>query len=183
MREINLRQELSEFNRDYGIRALYVRENKYARCRCFDPLHRTGDTSCTICGGFGHLTAIESIRFVYDNNYYRDGEMENKSIGLRSSESVQLYMEHDARPKTKDRIYIANWIGDVPEEIDRVYIISAVDEMRMDNGRVEGYMVIASLRTDLVENANKSLSMLDRKSRIALGKGGKHIWPYNSIQS
>lgn len=92
-------------------------------------------------------------------------------------------MEHTVRPKAKDRVYIANWIGEVPEEIARVYIISSVDEMRMDNGRVEGYMVIANLRTDLLDNANKSLATLDRKARIALGKGGRHIWPYSNIQS
>ena len=183
MKEIDLRAELKEFNDNYGVTALYVREDKYARCRCYNTLHRTGDTSCTICGGFGHLTAIEPVKFVYDNNYYRDGEMQNKALGLTSNESIQAYMENTVRPKAKDRVYIAKWIGEVPEEISRVYIISSVDEMRMDRGRVEGYMVVANLRTDLLENANKSLATLDRKARIALGKGGRHIWPYNSSQS
>lgn len=181
MRDIDLRQELSSSIECYGLKALYIRENKYVRCRCYNQLHRSGDASCKICGGFGHLTAIEPVRFIYDNNYFRDGEAENKGLGMTSTESIVLYMDYRSQPKVKDRVYITNWIGTVPQEIARVYIVSAIDEMRMDDGRIEAYAVTAKLRTDLLKNANDSLNALDSKSKINLGKGGKHIWPYSNV--
>lgn len=183
MKDVNLRIELDKMIDSYGLKALYIRENKFARCRCYNQLHRSGDPNCRICSGFGHLTAIETARFIYDNNYFRDGESENKALGVTSNESVILYMSNKTRPKTKDRIYITNWIGPIPEEISRVYIITSVDEMRMDNGRVEGYTVTAKQRTDLLRSANDTLNSLDRKAKAELGKGGRHIWPYNSTQS
>lgn len=183
MQDINLREEIESMLDSYGLKALYIRENKYARCRCYNQLHRSGDSTCKICGGFGHLTAIEPVKFIYDNNYFRDGEAENKGLGITSNESIIMYTSYKTQPKTKDRVYITNWIGSVPQEISRVYIVSSVDEMRMDNGRVEGYTVTAKLRTDLLKNANASLNALDNASKVKLGKGGKHIWPYNSIPS
>ena len=180
MKGIDLRKEILTLLKDFGLNALYVRENKYVRCVCYNPLHRSGESSCKVCGGFGHLTAIESVRLIYDNDYYRNTEATNQGLGIVNEDKVTFYMDHKMQPKVKDRVYITSWLNKIPEEILRVYIITSVDEMRMDDGRIEGYTVVAKLRPDLVQNANSSLMALDYPAKIEIGKGGRHLWPYSS---
>jgi hypothetical protein len=90
-----------------------------------------------------------------------------------------LYSTHDLKPNPKDRIYITVWVQDLPIEIKKVFIISNVDEMRCDNGRIEGYMITGKLRADLTSNANSSLKSLPLKAKKIISRGGKYVWPYS----
>lgn len=181
MNNIDLRKEIIDMISEYGLDMLYIRDSKYINCKCYNPLYKTGDSKCPICLGFGKLTIIQKIKAIYDNNYFSSGSVTNNGVGLTYKDSVTLYTDNTIIPKPGDKVYIVGWNkSNVPDDVHRVYIIDNIDEVRLDNGRVEGYVVNLKLRTDLLIAAQKSFSQLSRVARLTLSVGGKYIWPYNS---
>lgn len=181
MKEINLRDEITSMTEEWGLNVLYVRNNKYIRCKCYNQLYRTGNSKCKICTGFGHITTIEMQKVIYDNNYMRTGDVTNPGMGNVSNDALTLYMDYKAQPKSLDRIYVTGYINKLPQDVQRVYVITSVDEVRLEDGQIDGYSVTAKLRPDLLRNAKVSVQALSLKAKQIISKGGKYICPYNNI--
>ena len=183
MKNINIREELIKMIDEWGIEVLYVRESKYIKCKCYNNLHRTGDVKCPLCQGQGYLTTIEKTKLIYDNNYTFGGDVPNKGMGDIVNDSIIFYMLANSNPKVRDNVYLTGWNKTLPVDVQKVCIIKSVDEIRLDNGKLEGYMVSVKVKPSSLQQANELLKSLSIKAKTTLAKGGKYIWPYKELQN
>lgn len=178
--EIDLRRDAKLLTEEFGINALYVRNCKFVRCRCFDDLNKTGDPNCKLCMGTGHFASIQKIQTIESSNspYSSSNAIEHTPIGITDQKNEVYYIRHQFNPKEKDMILKVTWDKQgYPIDVVKVLEIINVYEMRGDNGRVELNGCIVNNRTDLVKSFTDTLHSLPRPVVSQLLKGGKSIWP------
>lgn len=153
MKDIDLRKELDYLIENYGVNVLYIRSSKYIKCKCYDELYKAGNSRCKLCLGTGKLTSIEPTKIFFNNekyySYLSHGGKYNTIVG-------EFILKYNIAPKFNDRILIVgsnkyNLVTDVK----KVYLISNVNEVRCDNGRVEFYEVNVSTDDTLINKYNK----------------------------
>lgn len=182
--EIDLRYEADGLIKEFGIDALYIRNCKFVRCRCFDDLNKTGDPKCKLCFGTGHFASIEKIQCIESSSsaYSSTNSLLQTNIGITDQKNEVYYIRHNRTPKIRDMILKITWDKDGnPVDIKQVLEITNIYEMRGTNGRVELDGCLINDRTDLVVPYQDILKKLPKKAVSELLKGGKYIWPANLL--
>lgn len=182
--EIDLRYEADGLINEFGIDALYVRNCKFVRCRCFNDLNKTGDPKCPLCFGTGHFVSIEKIQTIESSNSAYSGEnsLIQTPVGVNDQKNEIYYIRHDKTAKIRDMIIKVTWDKNKnPVDIVQVLEITNIFRMRGNEGRVELDGCLVDDRTDLVKPYSDILKKLSKKGLNELLKGGKYIWPANLL--
>lgn len=182
--EIDLRYEADGLINKFGIDALYVRNCKFVRCRCFNDLNKTGDPKCPLCFGTGHFVSIEKIQTIESSNSAYSGEnsLIQTPVGVNDQKNEIYYIRHDKTAKIRDMIIKVTWDKNKnPVDIVQVLEITNIFRMRGNEGRVELDGCLVDDRTDLVKPYSDILKKLSKKGLNELLKGGKYIWPANLL--
>lgn len=182
--EIDLRYEADGLINEFGIDALYVRNCKFVRCRCFNDLNKTGDPKCPLCFGTGHFVSIEKIQTIESSNSAYSGEnsLIQTPVGINDQKNEIYYIRHDKTAKIRDMIIKVTWDKNKnPVDIVQVLEITNIFRMRGNEGRVELDGCLVDDRTDLVKPYSDILKKLSKKGLNELLKGGKYIWPANLL--
>lgn len=175
---INLRDESHAIIEQFGIDVLFVKNQKFVRCTCFDDVNKTGNPKCPKCFGSGYFASIQKIKTFKSSNGF--GKFVQTDVGQVIQNSDIFYMSHKILPKERDMILKVTWKNGYPIDVLEVLEVNAVNELRGDNGRTEYYGVTVSSRTDLVKQFSKTLRELPRAGQAELLKGGKYIWAYKT---
>lgn len=176
---IDMRYESNMLTDEFGINVIYIRNNKFVRCRCFDDLNKTGDSNCKLCMGTGYFISAQKIRVIESSNraYGFENNMLVNNIGVTNQKNEVYYIRYKYSPKERDLILKVTWDSKGnPIDIDSVLEIINVYTMRGDNGRLELAGCLINSRTDLVTPYQKYLDSLSKKLKTLLANGGKCIW-------
>lgn len=178
--DIDLKHEIKLLTGEFGIDILYVRNNKFVKCRCFDDLNKTGDAECKLCHGTGYFESIQMIPAIESSNkpYSDFNDLFKNKIGVTDQKNEVYYIQQQYNPKQRD--YILKVTYDKyknPVDVLKVLEIINVWDTRGDNGRTEFFACTTNDRTDLVSQYNDTVKSLPQKAINELLKGGKYIWP------
>lgn len=176
---INMRQELDSLSNEFGIHILYIRNNKFVRCTCFDDTEKTGDPKCKMCFGSGYFASIQKFKTIESSTspYSSNNKTKPLAIGAVDNKEAVYYLDYSVLPKERDFILKVTWKDDKPIDVIRVLEIANVYEMRGDSGRVEAFGANTLNKADMVQTFDRMLKRLPPKATKLLGKGGKYIWP------
>lgn len=176
---IDLRHELNLLNGEFGIHVLYIRNNKFVRCSCFNDLEKTGDPSCKLCFGSGYFASVQKFHAIESatSAYSTNNKIQVQPIGAIDRKDVVFYFDYTVLPKERDFILKVTWKDGRPIDVVKVLEVSSVYEMRGTNGRVELFGANVSNRPDEIKKFNNMLRRLPLSATKILEKGGKYIWP------
>ena len=178
--DIDLRHETQILTEEFGINVLYVRNNKFVKCKCFDDLNKTGDSKCPYCHGSGYFNSIQMIPAIESSNspYSSTNSIDKLKIGVTDQKNEIYYIKHKYTPKERDFVVKVTWDKDQnPVDVVKVLELINIWDTRGDNGRTEFFACLTNNRTDLVDAFTKTIKSLPHKAIQELLKGGKYIWP------
>lgn len=177
--DINLRNEFKKLQDEYSLDILYIRASKYIRCKCFNPLHKTGTPGCPICLGYGHVNTIEKRKAItHSLNSARTSDgLIMSDLGAISSESTVFYLNHKVSPRKRDLVVLTYWDKNGnPVGVKKVYEITISDELRGDHGRIELNAVYCKLKPEITESVEKVITELSGEARMRIANGERYIW-------
>lgn len=177
---IDIRHEANLLTKEFGINVLYVRNNKYVKCKCFDDLNKTGRADCKLCRGSGYFNSIQKIPAIESSNspYSSNNSIKKLEIGITDQKNEVYYIQQQYTPKERDFIIKVSWDkNNNPVDVIKVLELINIWDTRGDNGRTEFFACLTNNRTDLVNSFSKTIKSLPRKAINELLKGGKYIWP------
>jgi len=180
--DINLRHETQILTEEFGINVLYVRNNKFVKCKCFDDLNKTGDSKCPYCHGSGYFNSIQMIPAIESSNspYSSTNSIQKLKIGVTDQKNEVYYIQQQYNPKERDFILKVTWDKDKnPVDVVKVLELINIWDTRGDNGRTELFACLTNNRTDLMNSFNNTVKSLPKIAINELLKGGKYIWPAN----
>ena len=181
--DINLRNEFKKLQDEYSLDILYIRASKHIRCRCFNPLHKTGTPGCPICLGYGHVNTIEKRKAItHSLNATRasDGLIVS-DLGSIGSDSVVFYLDHKFYPRKRDLIALTYWDKNKkPVGVKKVYEITLSDELRGEHGRIELNAVYCKLKPEITESVEDVIAGLSDKARMRIANGERYIWQFQN---
>lgn len=160
MNEIDMRQESSELIKKHGFPVLFQRTSRKLRCICWNEKHQESDVeqyisvmkirknfpaSCPRCLGTGRVSRIE--RHMVRRQQSAQAIMlpqliQQGSPGLVASDARIFFLMHDVHPKKGDYIYEVGWDKSRPTHMRQAFKIQSVEDMRLENGRIEYYKVV-----------------------------------------
>jgi hypothetical protein len=177
LKQIDLRKEFEGIENEFKFDVLLVRTNNLTRCKCYDPLHGDGNRKCRICGGSGRVNLIEKVPVVHEN-VNTDGFVKMTELGLSASNTIILYMNFKIMPKVRDKIFIVGYDKyKLPIDIKRSCTVMSAEEVRGENGRVEGYLVYAKYTPEQILLEQRRLNAIPPKSKSEIMKGKRYTWP------
>lgn len=138
MYNIDLRKETETLLKDYGVDILYVRASKYAKCKCYDELFKSGNPKCRLCLGTGKLTVLEKATVFYNNNSYYTKQ---SGVGKYNAMIGEFIFKYDSDVTFNDLILIVGCKNNIIIDVKQVYKVNNVNPVRGNNGRVEYYEV------------------------------------------
>jgi hypothetical protein len=177
---IDIRHEAKILTEEFGIDVLYVRNNKFVKCRCFNDLNKTGKSDCPICHGTGYFNSIQMIPAIESSNspYSSNNSIAKLQIGVTDQKNEIYYIQQQYTPKERDFILKVTWDKNKnPIDVVKVLELINIWDTRGDNGRTEFFACLTNNRTDLVGIYSKTIKTLPQKAINELLKGGKYIWP------
>ena len=96
---VDVIKEIEDLIKHNSSKILYVRHNTESRCKCYDPLYRTGTTSCKVCGGSGFVSSLELIEaFLNPISKNIEGEVMTE-VGEASIYDRVFYATRDIHPE------------------------------------------------------------------------------------
>ena len=161
--DLNLRDEMTEWIRDYGVHILYQKSSRMIRCTCFSSLYQSGDPSCKKCNGTGNLIKTEKIKVLTSEIYppnRRNKVAEQTQVGDYYNNSMHFYFTYNKPPQLKDIIYVVGWNGNRPVNVLNVYEIISYQTHRGENGRVEFYVANTQLKPELVRKGQDYINRM-----------------------
>lgn len=178
--DLDIRKEVSLLQKEFSIDILYVRANKYIRCKCFNMLHQVGDPDCHICLGNGHITTIEKLSVITHGLQTQrpNAEIAITELGMAATPFLAFYFEYNMMPRVRDIIIFVgyNTFGQI-QDVKKVCVVTAVDEIRGENGRIELYSVNATVRPELYKSVQRAINKLDDTAKADIARGVKYVWP------
>lgn len=181
--DINIRNQFSGLKKEFGIDVLYIRNNKFVRCTCFNDTEKTGDPRCKKCFGSGYFASVQKFNTMESSSSPYSGRIQSTPIGAVDSKEEIYYFDYTVVPKERDFILKVSWKNNKPVDVIRVLEITNVYEMRGNNGRIETFGTGVKNRPDVVKQFNNMLKMFPVKALTVLEKGGKYIWPMKLLTS
>lgn len=178
--DIDLRYQINGLTDEFGINILYVRQNKFVKCKCFNDLNKTGDAKCPYCNGSGYFNSIQMIPAIESSNspYSSTNSILKLNIGVTDQKNEIYYIKQQYTPKERDFILKVTWDKNKnPVDIVKVLEIINIWDTRGDNGRSEFFACLTNDRTDMVTPFTRTLRSLPSKGINTLLQGGKYIWP------
>lgn len=178
--DIDLRHESQILTEEFGINVLYIRNNKFVKCKCFDDLSKSGKAGCKYCRGTGYFNSIQLIPAIESSNspYSSNNSIKKLEIGITDQKEEIYYIQQQYTPKERDFILKVTFDKNKkPVDIVKVLEVINVWDTRGDHGRTEFFACLTNNRTDLVNDFNKTIKALPNKAITELIKGGKYIWP------
>lgn len=168
LKNINLRKEVDYILNNFGIKVLYVRNSKYARCSCYDELYKSGNIKCKKCLGSGKLTTLEVMTmFISDDKYYS----KLSAAGKYNASIGKAITRHNKDIAFNDFILIVGSANNIVTDVKTVYRINNVNNVRCDNGRIE-YNELDILSDDIY---TRMYDDLVKRIRIDLGSNKKYV--------
>ncbi len=178
--DIDIRHEAQILTEEFGIKVLYLRQNKFIKCRCFDDLNKTGNAKCKLCHGSGYFNSIQRIPAIESSNspYSSNNSIAKLQIGVTDQKNEIYYIQQQYNPKERDFIIKVTWDKNgKPIDVVKVLELINIWDTRGDNGRTEFFACLTNNRTDLVSSFNETIKTLPRQAITELVKGEKSIWP------
>jgi hypothetical protein len=162
---INCREEMEEWIKDYGVYVLYQRTSNFIKCTCVDPLYKAPNPRCTKCNGSGKLIRTEKTKVLMQELYpiSRKGQYTQSQVGEVYGPQINFYFVHDKPPKVKDIVYVIGWRNGKPEDLINVYEISGYEGQRGENGRIEFYNITANSKPEMMYRAEQYIDRLRRR--------------------
>lgn len=179
--DVDAREELELILEENKIDVLYVRSNTRTRCKCYDPLHKDGNSNCKICRGTGLIPSIEKME-VFCNPTSMDDAIrlsgqKRTELGDANVMTQTFYLKHNERPKSGDRVLIVGYDKyNLPTEVKESSIVSVPREVRGYHGRVEMNKIICRTSPQMLEKDQKRLNSIPNKDKIKLMKGVRYQW-------
>lgn len=185
---IDMRYESNGLINEFGVEMLYIRNCKYVKCKCYNDLHKAGDSKCPYCHGSGYMASIEKVKLIESSNgkpYMWNNFLKRLNIGSIDQKADVLYIQQFFNPKERDFVLKVTWDQklNIPIDIIKVFNLIDIYEMRGDNGRTELYGCLTENRPDLIDPFYKTLRSIPQKAVQTLLKGGKFVWPTALIQN
>lgn len=176
---INIRNELDSLDSEFGIYILYIRNNKFVRCSCFDDTDKAGDPNCNKCFGSGYFASVQKFKTIESatSAYSSSNKIKTQPIGIVDQKDEVFYLAYKTLPKERDFILKVTWKDNKPIDVIKVLEVSNVYDMRGDNGRTEVFGAHVTNRADMVRTFDRMLKSFPNKVLSLLGKGGTYIWP------
>lgn len=181
---IDIRYEAEHLTEEFGFDVLYVRNTKYVKCTCFDDLNKCGDPKCKKCFGSGFFSSLQKIKVLVAGNspYAEPNRLNKQPIGVTAQKNEIVYIQQQFNPHERDVILKVTWDKQgFPVDIQNVYEIVSVRDMRGDSGRNELNGCTINNRTDMVTEYQAMLRTASRKALYEMVKGGKGIWPMKDL--
>lgn len=178
---IDAREEVEEIIKENGIKVLYIRTNTNTRCKCYDQLHKDGNTNCKVCGGSGLLASIE-VMDAFLNHMSGDDMigmtgLKKTDLGDVNVSTNVFYISHKRKPKHGDRILIVGYDKyGLPYEVIASCTVGLCREARGYNGRVEMYKVITRTSPQYLKLDQDRLNRVGNKDKERLMKGIRYQW-------
>ena len=178
--DIDMRHEARLLTEEFGINVLYVRNNKFVKCKCFNDLNKTGEAGCPLCHGTGYFHSIQMIPAIESSSkpYAFVNNIMKQPIGVTDTKEEIYYIQQQYNPKERDFVIKVTWDKNKnPVDVVKVLELVNIWDTRGDNGRTEFFACLTNNRTDLVETYTETIKSLPQKAINELLKGGKYIWP------
>lgn len=181
LNEIDAREEMDYVLDNNGIKVLYIRSNRNTRCKCYDPLHKDGESSCNICGGSGFLSSIEVIT-VFANPLSQDDVLRMSGerfteLGDANIYSNTFYLKYNTSPNTGDKIIIVGYDKDgLPTEVKEVYVLGLCRATRGLNGRIEYYRVLGRTSPQHTHKEQLRLNKVPNTHKKNIMNGVRYQW-------
>ncbi len=162
--DLDFRDEMNEWIRDYGVTVLYQRSSNYIKCSCVDPLYKAPDSRCTKCNGTGKLIKTQKLKILMQEQYppNRKGQYDYSQVGQIYAPQITFYFVHNEPPKVKDIVYIVGWDKGRPVNLINMYEITGFQGHRGEDGRIEFYMISATSKPELMSRGKEYLDRLRR---------------------
>lgn len=174
---IDMRKEFDILQNQFSMSILLIRSNNNTRCKCYDPLHRSGNRKCKVCGGSGKINTIEKIQGIHQNSD-SGSPMKLTELGLSAMNTISFYLDRKYVPKSKDQILIVGFDNNgCPVDIKKDCTIVSVQEVRGDDGRIEFYHVYAKYSPDKILIDQKRLNAIPKEQKMQIAKGKRYTWP------
>lgn len=183
---IDLRAELGKLQDEFAFDILYIRNNKFVKCTCFDDINKTGKPGCPKCFGSGYFASVQKFRAIESSISAYSGSNETKPqpVGAIDYKEEVYYMDYRVLPAQRDYILKVTWKDKLPVDVIKVLEIANIYEMRGDNGgRAEVFGCHITNRPDAVNEFDSFLKKLPRKALRVISEGRKYIWPYKLLNS
>lgn len=140
--DIDLREEISILEKDYGYEVVLVRPSKM-QCTCVAQQGQQAAPFCPKCLGLGRRIRLEKIKVVA-----REALMVNATqvstqyteLGNMYTNTRVFYIKYNIHPPVNSYIYHVSWNNDKPCTILGMYKIRYSESIRGDNGRTEYYL-------------------------------------------
>ena len=163
--DIDLREELAELLKDYGVNAIYQKTSRLMKCKCVDPLYKSPDVNCKICNGSGKLVKMVKVKMIVSEQWppNRKNLIGESQIGDISTPYINFFIPNTIVPYTKDVIYLVGWVKGKAVNIKGVYEIKGYQGFRGENGRIEFYYITAMYRPDMIDRGQKYIDKLRGK--------------------
>ena len=174
---VDLREEFRELNDKFKLKILLIRRNNNTRCKCYDPLHRSGNRKCKVCGGSGKINIIEAAEIIHQN-VDSNSSLQLTDIGLSINNTLKCYLDRKYVPKVQDQILIVGFNSQgIPVDIKKSCTIVSVQEIRGDLGRIEAYQVYAKYSPEKIKVDQKRLDAIPTQQKRQIVKGKRYTWP------
>lgn len=156
---INIREEVKEFIRDYGTKVLYQKSSQYIKCNCVDYLTSSPDNKCDICNGSGKVIKSKVMNIMFEESF-RSGGIEKTIVGDNYNKFANIYIDYNNKPLCNDTIYIVGWNKNKMINVYTVYNIDRYTPILGDNGRTEYYILNCSNKPEKIDHAQKYINSL-----------------------
>ena len=175
--QIDLRNEFDYLQNEFSISILLIRQQNLTRCKCYNQLTDCGSAKCKICGGSGRVNSIE-LQHPIIQTLSIDDSVTLTKIGMVSVGTPVFYFNYKVQPQERDLILVVGFDKhNIPVDIKSLYVITSVEELRADKGRVEYFRVYSKLAPERIVNTQKRLNAIPLKSKRAIMKGRIFKWP------
>jgi hypothetical protein len=170
MVDINIREELVQMEKEFAIKVIHVSSNKYIKCKCFNPLYKTGNSKCPLCLGSGRVTTMSMLNTI---TYNHSGTSNNSSLGNSIIDENIFIFNHKSKINEKDIILIVGFKENSICDLKEIFKVKYVDNVRGDNGRVEYVVANTTKANQLLNSYSKVINNLPTYQNTRLMKGEK----------
>ncbi len=174
--KIDLQKEADYLIDNNSIKALLVYNDIDTRCRCFEQIHNSGSSNCTICGGDGY----EKICKVVDA--FIDSDTRITKAGVEFKEMQRAFMQNVIYTKSSvnipvdSYILVVGYIDGLPCTVIEVYNCQSVSDTRATRGQRVYNRVLGFLSPQMVQRQDRLIKRMPNKEKSKLMNGGVYKW-------
>lgn len=173
MFNIDFRQELKVMEEEFSIKVLYLNNNKYIKCKCFNDLYKTGSPKCKLCFGSGRLTTLQLVNTIMYNS---TGASVSSELGNMVKDNNVFIFNHKVQLKEKDIVLVVGFKNGYISDLKEMYEIDYVDVVRGDRGRVEYQVCYTNSANRMIRHYRDAIDKVSINNSKKLLQGNKILF-------